>query len=294
MNDTEFQQLKIIQVDYHNVWTYCPFHKDSIRPNLSISTTDSYYGRYKCWACGAEGRLTEKQISKLLINNPPTQYINRKQLSTCWKEFVSSCHNNIQKFPLLKIELAQQLNVSCKSLDDWGVGYDGISFTIPMCRPDLPQYYRDEGICGVQRRFSDGSKRSVLNSRLGYMYADIDMLYELVCDAGCLFICEGFSDGIAVWDLGFPSISRPNCHYIESIISVLYEITEVEDGLGRFVIIPDNDTVGIEGASKLRNKIYYETENTTIHSFTTGAKDIREYIMKYGKDKVRQELGRYI
>lgn len=290
MKDADFQQLNIAFTEHDKAWSYCAYHKDINRPNLSISLLDKYYGRWKCWACGRNGCLTKEQMSKL--NLPHTVYKNNiHNLHTLWCQFSESCHDNLQKFPLLKLGLAKELNVSTKSLDDWLVGYDGDSWTIPMFREDLPEYNRERGFCGIQRRFPDGSKRCVTGSHLGLMYP-----HKQIGDY-YIFICEGFSDGISVWDLGLQSIARPHCHYTEGIFA-----ESLLAGTERIIIIPDNDTVGTAGAEQLRNELdglYYDNEweeelvDVTIFSFD-GAKDIREYIKLKSKQQVKKELLRMI
>ncbi len=283
MKNSDFQQLNIISVEHDKVWSYCPYHKDTIRPNLSISLLDKYYGRYKCWACPAEGYLTKEQMNKLNLSH--TVYKNSiHNLQTLWCQFAESCHDNLKKFSLLKLGLAKELNVSTKSLDDWFVGYDGNAFTIPMFREDLPEYFREKGFCGIQRRFPDGSKRCVTGSHLGLMYA-----YEHIESYGEIFICEGFSDGISVYDLGFNSIARPHCRYMEGIGDFFENVLE---GIDTVVIIPDNDTVGMGGGERLRD-ILWNDYNCMVFNFD-GAKDIRQLIELRGKDYVRQELEKYI
>jgi hypothetical protein len=300
MKNVDFQQLNIAFVEHDKVWSLCPYHKDTIRPNLSISLLDRYYGRYKCWACGIEGCLTKKQISELNLSTSTIYKNDQASQLTRWQQFTESCYDNLQKFPLLKIGLAKELNVSTKSLDDWLVGYDGGSFTIPMLREDLAEYNKQHGFCGVQRRFPDGTKRCVSGSHEGLMYSHGGVGER----DDCMFICEGFSDGISVWDLGFNSIARPHCHYADGIEKFF---TRIMDRFDSIVIIPDNDTVGIEGAKKLYSALEYlyeedyleddeyDDNNWDCHIFSfDGAKDIREYIAKKGKDYVKQELRKYI
>ena len=198
--------------------------------------------------------------------------------------FNQSCYDNLQKFPLLKLGLAKQLNVSTKSLDEWLVGYDGSSFTIPMFREDLPAYNREGGLCGIQRRFPDGGKRCVTGSHLGLMYPK-----EYIGDY-YIFICEGFSDGISVWDLGLQSMARPHCRYTDGIDEFSMDILE---DIETVVIIPDRDSVGMEGAEKLLCTLSYDEYECYIYPLS-GAKDIRELIRIKGKDYVRQELEKYI
>ena len=295
MKNADFQQLNIAFTEHGKVWCFCPMHNDTIRPNLSISLLDKYYGRYKCWACSAEGYLSKEQMDKLNLSESTVYKNNIKSLHTLWAQHTQSCYVNLQKYPLLKLGLAKELDISTKSLDDWQVGYDGNAFTIPMFREDLPEYNRERGFCGIQRRFPDSSKRCVTGSHLGLMYphARISDYY--------IFICEGFSDGISVWDLGLQSITRPHCRYIDGIYRFL---DEVIGSVERIIIIPDNDTVGREGAEQLQNELdglYYEDEewegdeevDITIFSFD-GAKDIRGYIKLKGKEVVRKELLRLI
>ena len=284
MKDSDFRQLNIICTEHNRVWCYCIYHKDTVRPNLSISLLDKYYGKCKCWACGKGGQLSYAQMDKLLLSRSVVYKNNKANLQTMWVQFAESCHDNLQKFPLLKLGLVKELDVSIKSLDDWLVGYDGSSFTIPMFREDLPEYYRENGFCGIQRRFSDGSKRCVTGSRLGLMYAT-----QYIESDGEIFICEGFSDGISVYDLGFNSLARPHCRYAEGIKDFFEDVLE---GTQTVIIIPDNDTVGIEGAEKLQDKLE-GIYDCIIFDFD-GAKDIRKLIQLKGKDYVRKELGKYI
>ena len=293
MRESDFQQLKIIQAEHDKVWSYCCFHKDTVRPNLSISLLDRYYGRYKCWACPAEGYLSKEQMDRLNLSEFIVYKNSIKNLHTLWAQHTQSCYYNLQKYPLLKLGLAKELNVSTKSLDDWQVGYDGDSFTIPMFREDLPGYNRDSGFCGIQRRFPDGSKRCVTGSRLGLMYP-----YGHIGDY-YIFICEGFSDGISVWDLGLQVIARPHCRYTDGIRAFLGEVIGTVE---RIIIIPDNDTVGRKGAEQLQDELdglYYcddweeDEVDITIFPFD-GAKDIRQLIQLKGKDYVKKYLMRVI
>jgi len=299
MNEKRFKQLEIIYSESTMVWCYCVFHKDAIRPNLSVSLLDKYYGRWKCWACGRCGRLSKKQMNELSLSCSVVHKKHDHNLCTKWEQLNRSCYDNLQKLPLLKLGLAKQLNISTKSLDEWLVGYDGNTFTIPMFREDLSEYNRECGMCGIQRRFPDGAKRCVAGSRLGLMYPQhyIGDYY--------IFICEGFSDGISVWDLGLNSIARPHCRYTSGVEVFFGDVLDVTQ---KVIIIPDNDVMGISGAKQLRdilsglccNDCYYDTEgfaagllDVSIFLFD-GAKDIRNYITKVGKRQVKKELERYI
>ena len=282
MRESDFKKLTVVYRESKMIWCYCIYHSDTKRPNLSISLSDKYLGRWKCWACNRDGRLSEQQMDRLSISNPVT-YHNNKSTSTRWLKFINDCKSNLSKFPLLEIALATQLNISAKSLSDWDVGYDGQSYIIPMYREDLVEYSRDQAVCGAQRRFPDGSKKCITGSQLGYMYP-----FDYYCDSeeDYLFICEGFSDGISVWDLGLPSYSRPSCHYKENLQECLYEIN-MDEVIQQIVIIPDNDKIGKESAKQLYKELY--NYHCSIFDFK-GAKDIREYIKLKGKQQVKKEL----
>ncbi len=282
MKEQQFKQLKIACCEFDKVWAYCVYHKDINRPNMSISLLDRYYGKYTCWACGEHGHLSSIQMQRLNLSDLGVYKNNKKDLSTRWQNFSKDCYENLRKFPLLKLGLLKQLNVSTESLDAWRIGYDGVSFIIPMLREDLGGYYYQNGFCGAQRRFSDGTKRCIKGSCLGLMYS-----YEDVKDS-TVFICEGFSDGISVYDLGLNSIARPHCHYTGGISDFLEEILFT----WKVVIIPDNDVVGIEGAEKLYKILEQDSSCCAIFDFD-GAKDIRSYIAKVGKERVRRELRYY-
>lgn len=284
MENADFQQLNIVYVEHDKVWSLCPCHKDINRPNLSISLLDRYYGRWKCWACGRNGCLSKEQMGRLNLSSLTGVHKNNsKSLLTRWKLFTESCCDNLKKFPLLKLGLAKELNINIKKLDEWLVGFDGTSFTIPMFREDLTEYNLDKGFCGVQRRFPDGTKRCITGSRLGLMYP-----YGYIGDY-YIFICEGFSDAISVWDLGLQSIARPHCRHTDGIEELFdFVLEEVEE----IIIIPDNDTVGREGAEQLQSILGVDYD-CRIHYFS-GAKDIRELIRLKGKDYVRQDLGKYL
>ena len=282
MKNEDFQQLNIIYVERDKAWSLCPRHNDVNRPNLSISLLDRYYGRYTCWACGKmSGVLTKEQMGKLNLVDSVPHKNHRGSLLTRWKPFAESCYDNLQKFPLLKLGLAKQLNVGTESLDDWLVGYNGDVFTIPMFREDLREYNLDNGFCGVQKRFSDGTKRCVSGSRLGLMYSPYNLM------GSTIFICEGFSDGISVWDLGLNSISRPHCRHTEGIADLLQDIADTA------IIIPDSDAVGMEGAGKLQLILEKNGYDCAIFHFDE-AKDIRQLIQLKGKDYVKKELEKYL
>ena len=285
MREKEFKQLKIISIEPNNVWCLCPWHEDSSRPNLSISLNPEYIGRYKCWACNRDGRLNMEQIAHLDLkanNEYKHDYTMTPKMMTRWLQYTKDCKGFLERYPLLKISLAKQLGVPTKALDDWRVGWDGNAYTIPMYT--CTGAYRDGGIVGVIRRFPDGTKKAVYGSRLGWMFP-----VNGHWDETTLYICEGFTDALALHNLGKLVVARPNCHYVEGVESLVAEFSEEVDL--NVIIVPDNDKVGIEGATKLLDIISARWNCMMLHF--TDSKDIREYINRRGKDNTLKLLHTY-
>lgn len=286
MNEEQFKRLKIVSVDSQNAWCYCIFHKDTDRPNFTISLNPTYLGRYKCWACNRDGMLTNKQIACLDLT-PYNAYDLSKtqsaQMMTRWTLYIKDCYRNLERYPLLKLGLAKQLQVSQRSLEHFNIGWNGAAYTIPMMT--FSGNYRDGGLCGAIRRFPDGTKKAVYGSNLGWISPQ---LFDFDYDEEVIYLCEGFSDALILHDLGFTALGRPNCHFVKDIDYLLDKFS----GVGPLiVIIPDNDEVGKAGAHKLHDKIPTNMESR-IFEFK-GAKDIREYVLKNGRQEVKQELERF-
>lgn len=109
------------------------------------------------------------------------------------------------RYPEWRHDFAVQLGVAESALANLGVGYDpgrGCAW-IPMRDAD--------GTCGIQRRFTDGTKRAILGSRLGYFGTPLDELREIRSRAKGLIITEGASDCMAACTLGFLAIGRAGC-----------------------------------------------------------------------------------
>jgi len=276
-------KIKVEYISGNRCWCYCPLHEDNSRPNFCISLDPKYYGKCICWACGIKGTLSDGEM-KLLDLEPLKEYnTHSKNYKVCWSKLIPSYMENLNRLPLLKEGLAHELNIKTHLLSDWLVGYDGQSFTIPMVEAGI--------YVGVQRRFPNGKKCCVTGSKLGIME---NSAYGTYPDEP-IFICEGFTDTVAVNDLGFTSIARPHCHFITGVTDYLnYGEEGYDECWTNIIIIPDNDTVGVEGANKLLDSIRGDTDYDCLSMFKfSGAKDIREYIAKEGKDKVRKELLRY-
>ncbi len=171
-------------------------------------------------------------------------------------------------------ELQELWNVRNDSLLEFSCGFDGQAYTFPMCNG---QYQAT----GIQRVWLDGRKKAVHGSQLG-LFIPMDLAGNTV------FIVEGISDAVAVYDLGFDVIGKPCATYGNKIIKDLV----LESDIHSVVIIPDNDKAGQDSAwsliKEIRHIVHY-----SLFEFSEG-KDIREHIQIKGKQFVTDRLNRYV
>lgn len=281
-------KLKVVYSNNKRAWCFCPKHKDIHTPNLSITLTDDYYGYAKCWACGWEYIFSSEQIKELNLSKEK----RKKPVPIDWVALTNTyCRDLTEVYLLFKDVLPRQWNVHTRVLNRFRIGFDGSAYTFPM--------KIDNKIVGIQRRFSDGSKCCVDGSRLGLFVSTI-LNYETE-----LFICEGLSDAVVIQDIfGWCDvIGRPNCNYGKEIVrdwidnewtDIYYDPQEDWGDDRQIIIIPDNDKAGQKGALDLYAEITTNIDiNCKIFKFGK-AKDIREYISKFGEEVVRHELEELI
>ena len=271
MDDTIFKQLKIVSTESTMIWSLCPFHKDIERPNLSISLLDDYYGRYKCWACGKEGRLSTEQMKGLAVSKKR----RTKPISIDWRRLTEDYFKRLGVIDTIK--LLDLWSISSNSVWQFRGGWDGEAYTFPM------KSVVDSELCitGIQRAWLDGRKKAVHGSQLGLFIPSNNNNHSL-------FIVEGISDAVSMHDLGFGVIGKPCATYGDKIFKELL----LESDTHSVIVIPDNDEAGCTSTQKLVEALS-GVVNISVFEFE-GAKDIRKYISIKGKDVVKQELLRYI
>ena len=155
--------------------------------------------------------------------------------------------------------LAHALGISTGSLQRLKAGWDGRAYVFPMSN--------DFGkIIGLRRRFPNGGKASVKDSRTGLF------IPAGLAGSGPLLLCEGPTDTAAALDLGFEAIGRPNC-------SSLVEMTvrAVRDR-GDIVVVADNDPAGRTGAEKLAGTFALCCPCVKIIVPPDGIKDLRQWL----------------
>lgn len=265
-------KFKIEYVSGNRAWSYCCFHDDKSRPNLSISLDKEYYGRFKCWACGKEGNLTDKQMKELNLGNKkkrikPT-YINWEGLAAQYNSELRG-GNKLQKL----------WDVSSDALLQFIVGWDGEAYTFPMYNQIGGGLYTT----GIQRVWLDGNKKAVHGSQLGLFVPETDVL-----DGHTIFVVEGISDAVAVYDIGFDVIGLPCATFGDKVLQQYLLGSDIHS----VIIIPDNDDAGKKCAI---NTIKSLKGIVSCNMFEfDGSKDIRAYISKVGKEQAIVELRRYL
>lgn len=99
-------------------------------------------------------------------------------------------------------DLAEQLGVTCNSLNAIGVGW---------CMSNdcwtFPERNGKREICGIVRRFNDGTKRAFAGGHRG-----LTLPKGFDEAEGTLYICEGASDVSAALSHGMRAICRPAAH----------------------------------------------------------------------------------
>jgi len=173
--------------------------------------------------------------------------------------------------------LADEFNIHPAYLFRLEIGWDGEAYTFPMKKSN-------KEIIGIQRRFPNGKKCAVKGSSLGLFIPNIEI-------SSPLFITEGVSDLAALLGLvGFYGIAKPSAQVGNDLVRqfiLLYECNEI-------VIICDNDKAGFKGTVELVRKLTFCCNVVTIAlSPPEGIKDLRKWIAKEGKDKVKGYLNAY-
>jgi len=168
------------------------------------------------------------------------------------------------------IELSARLGVSGDSLKRLGIGWNGAAYTFPM------QNGAGE-IIGVCRRYPDGTKRTLRNTRNGLFVP------TGLSGIGFLLTVEGASDAAALLDLGFDAIGRPSCSGRTDYIR------RAAHGR-RVVIVGENDGPGKHGAEFLRTALARNGMSVRL-IYPEGHEDIRGEI---NAGLTRDELDRRI
>jgi DNA primase len=160
--------------------------------------------------------------------------------------------------------------LTSESVKAFCCGWDGKNYTFPL---------RDHcnNIVGIQRRRPDNSKRSIRGSIAG-LFLPQGMEYH----SDVVFVCEGLSDTVTAFNLGFFAIGR---------MSATTGTMELKRLLcnKRVVIVGDNDETGRKAAEHLARKLGNTVTRGAIR-YPPEGKDLREFFNKKGIDETRKFL----
>jgi hypothetical protein len=149
-----------------------------------------------------------------------------------------------------------------RACSNFGVGWDGQAYTIPM--------WRDGECCGIQRRFPNGSKVSIPGSKRG-LFIPLTTIGRV----GTLYITEGVSD--AIYFMAYTDqyvIARQNCDMIAEVVTFVAHLAPT-----RVAVFADNDAPGIKGAIALSGAI--DSQLCRSRVFVPREKDVRETLVRH-------------
>jgi hypothetical protein len=152
-----------------------------------------------------------------------------------------------------------------------GVGWNGEAYTIPM--------YSPEGwVCGIQRRYPDGTKRMTGGSKAGVFIGEFAWLTHKQFRS--LTIYEGASDLIHTYT---PlAIGRLNCDSVTPVVEFVRRCSALQ----QIQIMADNDLPGLSGAGKLVNALK-DGFSGKVKVYVPRTKDWRSHVEAwYGWDQL--------
>ena len=169
-------------------------------------------------------------------------------------------------------DLAEQLGVTCDSLNAIGVGW-----CMSTDCWTFPERNGKREICGIVRRFNDGTKRAFAGGHRG-----LTLPKGFDEAEGTLYICEGASDVSAALSHGMRAIGRPAAHSGFDDLDVL--LREFPDEI---MVVADNDEsgTGTQGAERLARQLSNSLQKRIdVSSPPAGYKDLRQWL-NHGKQR---------
>ena len=228
--------LKVIEESGKYIWCYCPFHNDTERPNLCINKIE-YRGKpigyYFCYACGALGKISEKQVDKLATKKG---YVKKSRL-------VNWCQLAVQYTAGVLSQNYPGDFIYEESSEDYMLGWDSFDehYTAPM-------YNAEQKVIGIHTRFLDGTKRSIEGSKLGLFLPQWSIEPQRL-EGKTIIICEGLSDTLVAYHCtGLYSIGLPSATFGHTIVRDFLKNISFN---GDITVVVDCDEAGFESVNKL-------------------------------------------
>ena len=231
-------RFKPVFDDGEMLWSLCWKHNDLHRPNLSLTYTGRYRGRFRCWACSFAGKVTDSTLQEIL-----------KRCDTGKRKCITKSANYLQQYLVSRQGLicgAPKESLAILGLPK-GIDLDVIGRLKPGWTGKsllFPLYNEEMSLVGVHQR---PEKRNLKGSTIG-IFAPKDMLLNF---EEPLLICEGVTDLICLLLMGFNALGRFSANTCNNIIKEIITDTDIT----RVIIIPDNDEIGKIGAKKLKQDL---------------------------------------
>ena len=259
---------KVEKVTKRRAYMFCPYHHDINNPSLAITLTGEYRGRWRCFGCNTWGQLSEQQLKRLNMEKGKEIKEAKPDFDKLQKKYTWS----LSGLGYPHIGLIEEFKHT--TLMDFGIGWDGTNYTIPM--------YDENGICGIQLRTVKGNKNSITGSSSGIFRS-----HDAV-DSDILYITEGCTDAMTLYDLGFNSIGKQSCNSTDNIV---YNYV-LDYHFNNILIMADNDKPGIDGANNLKEILSEIIDNIII--MIPPYNDVREWRIKDGCNAVIEGINRGI
>jgi len=195
---------------------------------------------------------SQREVSYFLVPQrrptcPQPPQINARKLMREW---------SVDTSPAALDEFAASLGLSTPSVRAVGAAWSPphAAWAFPMCDGH-------GNIVGIRLRNERG-KFAVRGSRQGIFLADGPAQKTL-------FVCEGPTDTAAAVEFGLFVVGRPNCCCGGPEIKVFAR----RHGVGRVVVVSDNDKPGLDGARKVGTEL-----KLPFAIYVPPTKDLREFV----------------
>lgn len=242
-----------------NLIGYCIYHDDKNNANLHITKTGKWKGYFKCFACGAKGKIPEEFVDKM----SKRKQICRKTIPIDWVEL--NKEYQLQSFITGEYTILER-DWNVKSLLKYGIGWDNEAHTFPM---------RNESgvIIGILRRFPDGHKICIEGSQLGLFIPNMQITSVIV-------IVEGVSDSAVATECGYYGIGLPSASFGHALVRKFLEDWKYS---GKVLYVADANEAGKKSAEKMRKFLTSRLECGIIQMEKYG--DLKEFYLAEGKEE---------
>lgn len=278
----EYACLEKQKISGDSMQGLCPFHQDK---NASLSV-DLKTGRYKCFACGAEGNFltfyakmhdcdTKEAYRRILeayhVETPKSEYTvemyaAKKRLPADWlkETFELSSEKEKDGTPFIKIPYVNE---------------NGVKVLFRK---------RYDGTQGQRFKWSYGAAGKLI------MYGEWRLKHFKEVDKMAILV-EGESDTQTLTYLGFPALGIPGASTYRA------EWTEKLEGIETLYLHIEPDQGGQTFLTSMVQKLHDGGYKGEVYRWSVkdeGVKDPSDLFIKYGKDdattKIRAQLGRAI